>query len=761
MSVEPKIARIVTVNGIVQGVGFRPFVYQLAREHRLAGEVSNTSDGVLIRLEGTLVDIDRFQKDLIHRAPPLSRITDISVRPEPLKGSSDFTIVKSKSGQNISTLISPDVSVCKDCISELFDPADRRYRYPFINCTNCGPRYTIITDIPYDRPYTSMKNFVMCDSCQSEYDDPMNRRFHAQPNACPVCGPKATLCEPSGKLLYTQDIPDPIEKTATLLKEGHIVAVKGLGGFHLAVDAENDHAVKRLRKRKLREEKPLAIMSLDTEAVSRYASVYPEDKTLIESPQRPIVLLKKKAPFPLSEDVSPRNRTVGAMLAYTPLHYLLLASGFTGLVMTSANLSEEPIAIDNDEAFERLGGIADYFLIHDRDIYLRTDDSVVRNIRKKTRPIRRSRGFAPTPVFLRKKYPSVLAVGAELKNTICLTKDNRAFPGQHIGDLENRSTYEFFCMTIDHMKRILDIRPEIIAYDLHPDYISTQYAQEATGVEKVGVQHHHAHIVSCMAENQIPGPVIGFAFDGVGYGGDGTIWGGEVLVADEQGFKRAAHFATIPMPGAAAAIKEPWRMAVSLLHHAYGDSFSDLDIPFLKDLDPKQVRLLTRMMEKNLNSPPTSSLGRIFDGIAAFAGLRNIVYYEGQAAIELENIADADETGSYSVEWTNSSPLVVPTGQIVRQVADDIRNNVSPPVISARFHNTIVTIVRELADAVSRDTGIREICLSGGVFQNALLLEKAIDILSDKKYLVYTHTEVPANDGGISLGQAVIAGARR
>ena len=633
---EDNIAKRVEVNGIVQGVGFRPFIYQLANRHKIKGEVANTSSGVSIHIEGIRQNIESFCRDLSEKSPPLAYITEVSFYDEPVNDYKDFTIVDSKGQAVMTTLISPDVSVCDDCISELFDPSDRRFQYPFINCTNCGPRYTIIDDIPYDRPKTSMKHFKMCPICQEEYDDPENRRFHAQPNACKDCGPHISLYDNTRKKVAT---PNPIEKAATLLKQGGIIAVKGLGGFHLAVDAENNKAVARLRKRKYREEKPLAIMSYDVEHIRRYAQVEPEEEKLLTSPQRPIVLLKKIEPNSISEAVAPRNRYFGAMLPYTPLHYILLSHNFTALVMTSGNLSDEPIAIDNEDAFDRLSNIADYFLIHNRDIYLRSDDSIVRKSAGFTRFIRRSRGYVPIPVFLNKKVPSILACGAELKNTICLTKGNHAFLSQHIGDLENLASYDFFQLTIRHMKRILDINPEIIAFDLHPDYLSTRYAEEQQDIQKIQVQHHHAHIVSAMAENMLDGPVIGLSFDGTGYGSDGTIWGGEILFAEIEKFSRAAHFAYVPMPGSAAAIKEPWRMAVSYLYDAFGEGFWDLDLPFLKKIDHNKLKIIVKMISKQLNSPHTSSLGRLFDGIAAIAGIRNHVFFEGQAAMELEMLA--------------------------------------------------------------------------------------------------------------------------
>lgn len=750
------VARRLNVNGIVQGVGFRPHIYQLARSHQLMGEISNTSSGVSIHIEGSRENVDRFCKGFSFDLPPLAYITDIAQTPDTVRGLADFSILPSTAGLMRSTLISPDVSVCDDCLKELFDPADRRFRYPFINCTNCGPRYTIIDDIPYDRCNTSMKHFVMCEPCQSEYDDPQNRRFHAQPNACPVCGPRVTLHGSDGGLISCEN---PVEQAARYLKQGGILSVKGLGGFHLSVDACNTPAVERLRQRKHREEKPLAVMSPSLEIIQEYACIDSEEKALLNSFRRPIVLLRKKEPCPLSDAVSPRNNTIGVMLPYTPLHYLLLDQGFTALVMTSGNMSEEPIAIDNADAFARLSRMADYFLINDRQIYLRSDDSLVRRAAGADRVIRRSRGTVPVPVFLRRPLQPVLACGAELKNTVCLTSGNRAFLSQHIGDLENSATFDFFRMTIEHMKRILDIKPRLLACDLHPDYLSTRYALEAhqAGMDLVQVQHHHAHIVSCMAENRMQGKLIGLAFDGTGYGADGAIWGGEFLIADETSFERAAHLAYVPLPGGAAAIREPWRMAASYLHTVFGENMLDLDLPLLRDIEIKKLAFIQDMMVKDVNCPRTSSLGRLFDAVAAMIGIRYTVAYEGQAALELEMLAADGESVPYPYEWVPEDGYQILPHPIIRGVVRDIENRVSPAVISARFHQTVIRMAAGLCRVIRQDTGLNRVALSGGVFQNALLLNGLIRELSAERFEVFSQALVPANDGGISLGQAVCA----
>jgi len=750
-------ARRIEVEGIVQGVGFRPFVYQLANRHNLKGEVLNTSSGVSIHVEGIDKDIDSFCLELKKNSPPLARITDVSDYPETVKNHNSFSIAESRPDASRSVLISPDVSICNDCLKELFDTKDRRFRYPFINCTNCGPRYTIIDDIPYDRPNTSMKHFRMCGKCQAEYDDPENRRFHAQPNACHDCGPNVTLYDNKRKII---DGENPIKATAYLLKQGHIVAIKGLGGFHLAADAENDKAVYTLRKRKVREEKPFAIMSFDIEKIKRFAVIELGEEALISSYRRPIVLLKKKEPNPLSYEISPKNKYFGTMLPYTPLHYLLLQHDFTALVMTSGNRSEEPISIDNEDALNRFSDIADFYLTHNRDIYLRSDDSIVKRTAGETRFIRRSRGYVPTPVFLNRKIQPVLACGAELKNTVCITKDDKAFVSQHIGDLENLSTLEFFELTIRHMKRILNVDPEIVACDLHPDYLSTKYALSLNNVKVVRVQHHHAHIAGCMAENMIDGPVIGLSFDGTGYGADGKIWGGEILVVENSRFTRAAHISYIPMPGSAAAIKEPWRMAVSYLYDVFGEDMRGLDIPVLKAISEDKISFIIDMISKKINSPETSSLGRLFDGISAIIGIRNLVCFEGQAAMELEMLSEENTGKTYDYEWVSDDNVYkILTAPIIKGIVSDVHNGVHPSVIGGKFHRTVIRLFTELCKIMRKDTDIKRIALSGGVFQNSILLSGMVKSLEENGFKVYTHKLVPANDGGISLGQAVIAAA--
>jgi len=752
-----QVRKEIQVSGIVQGVGFRPYVYRLATDRNLRGNISNTPTGVTIEIQGSPDLVGDFVSHLSEEAPPLVQISRVMVREMPCKLEQYFEILPSHTAGHGDALISPDVAVCEDCLRELFDPQDRRHLYPFINCTNCGPRFTIIREIPYDRPRTSMSAFQMCDECRVEYEDPQNRRFHAQPNACWECGPQLEFWTAPGHAIKAVD---PIEAAAEHLQLGEILAVKGLGGFHLAVDALNSAAVERLRQRKRRVEKPLAVMVRDLEVARRFCEIDTEARRLLSSRQRPIVLLPKAKDTVIAEAVAPNHGDLGLFLPYTPVHHLLFSAGkVTALVMTSGNLSEEPIAIDNCEAVERLGSIADFFLMHDREILLRCDDSVVRSSTGRLRQIRRSRGYVPAPVRLHKELPQILAVGGELKNTICLTRHNFAFLSQHIGDLENIESFDFFCAAITYLSRILEIEPEVIAHDLHPDYLSTKWALQQKGVRLVGVQHHHAHIAACMAENRIDGRVIGLALDGTGYGTDGQVWGGEALISDYASSERTAHFAYVTLPGGAAAIREPWRMAVSYLAQTFGDGFLGLDIPFVRGLEREKTELILRMMAQRVNSPLTSSCGRLFDAVAALIGIRQEVNYEAQAAIELEMSGrSSSETDGYPLTihrqdgcWQiDPSPLF---GAIV----EDLRRKVCTETISRRFHNGLVETLVRLACLLRQESSINQICLSGGTFNNSLVFEPLIRKLESDGFEVFTHSEVPAGDGGLSLGQALVA----
>jgi hydrogenase maturation protein HypF len=764
----------IEVSGIVQGVGFRPYVYRLATARRLSGTIRNTSAGVTIEIQGLAETVQDFVERLPAEAPPLARITGLTVRSLPCNDDQGFRIVPSHDGEEVRTLISPDIAVCPDCLREMFDATDRRYRYPFINCTNCGPRFTIVRDIPYDRRSTSMAAFSMCPACLAEYENPVDRRFHAQPNACWKCGPQVELWDHSGKKIECRDA---IEETIARLHDGLVVAVKGLGGFHLAADAMNSAAVGLLRQRKERIEKPFAVMAPDLHAAQEFCELDEAASTILQSMQRPIVLLPKKKPSAITDEVAPFNRYLGIFLPYTPLHYLLLAEGgFKALVMTSGNLSEEPIAIDNREAVRRLNGLADYFLVHNRDILLRCDDSVVRVGGGIARQLRRSRGFVPVPVFLKNDQPAVLAVGGELKNTICLTKGKHAFLSQHVGDLENAESYSFFHEAVEHLERILEIRPEIIAYDLHPDYFSTKWALQQSGVRLVGVQHHHAHIASCMAENHLEGRLIGLALDGTGYGIDGNVWGGEVLIAGYEDFDRAAHFEYVPLPGAAAAIREPWRMAVSYLAHHFGREYvkHDLlknDIKFTRQLSPPKVDLILRMMEQRVNSPLTSSCGRLFDAVAALAGIRQEINYEAQAAIELEmamtssDVVSSEDENAYPIKLApdvvrGSGHWIIGTRPLFEALLEDLGRDVPAGAISRRFHDGLVEGFVQIATILRSKTALNRVCMSGGTFNNVYFSQRLETRLSETGFEVFTQKEVPSGDGGLSLGQAVIAAAK-
>ena len=751
------VRKAIDVAGIVQGVGFRPFVYRLAQECHLTGFIANTPAGVTIEVQGEGDRVDRFLDRLQNEAPPLAKITSLAARDTELQSDSAFQILSSRFDSFPKALISPDVAVCGDCLREMMNPRDRRFRYPFINCTNCGPRFTIIRDIPYDRARTSMVSFTMCNACQQEYDDPTNRRFHAQANACWDCGPQLQLWSAGGSRV---DLAEPIREAAKLLERDAIVAVKGLGGFHLACHARSEAAVNLLRDRKRRVEKPFAVMMRRVEDIEHFCVADEAARNLLISFERPIVLLPRQPNSPLASGVAPHNRFLGVFLPYTPLHHLLFASGkFEALVMTSANLSEEPIAIDNDEAARRLRGVADAFLVHDREILRRCDDSVVRIAAGRTQQLRRSRGFVPVPVPIEREGEPILAVGGELKNTVCVIRGREAFLSQHVGDLENLESYKFFEEAVSHFQRILEVHPQILAYDLHPDYFSTKWALAQTGMQRVGVQHHHAHVAACMAENHLDGRVIGIALDGTGYGTDGAIWGGEVLIADYAGFHRAAHFEYVPLPGGAAAIHEPWRMGVSYLSKHYGQKLAELELPFLQAIDPRRLQVVQQMIDREIHSPRTSSCGRLFDAVAAIAGVRSIVNYEAQAAIEFEMAAhDSTDEGAYPFDLIlEGSNWLVGTRSLFQWLLRDIQRNERVGDISRRFHTGLANVFVELAVTIREQSKLSRVCLSGGCFQNLLLFQLFLDGLRAKSFEVYFHSEVPAGDGGISLGQALVA----
>ena len=755
-----RLARI-SVRGIVQGVGFRPFVYSLATKHNLKGWVYNTSEDVKIEVEGEAAAIEQFEHALQTEAPPLAHIEGVTIKYHPPIGHKSFEIRHSQTVEGKYQLISPDVATCQPCLSELLDPEDHRYRYPFTNCTNCGPRFTIIEDMPYDRPKTTMRYFQMCPQCQAEYDNPLDRRFHAQPNACPKCGPQVDLVDNQGNQVTE---PNPIAAASQLLKEGKIVAIKGLGGFLLACDATKDTVAKTLRQRKKRSSKPFAIMVSDIDEAKKHCHVSPEEEKLLTSPQSPIVLMRWKEDSSVSREVAPNLKYLGIMLPYTPLHHILLRDTGLPLVMTSGNLSEEPIAKDNDEALRRLSGIADYFLIHNRDIYSRYDDSVATLERGTSQLMRRARSYAPYPMHLTFKAKQVLACGAEEKNTFCLTKDDYAFLSQHIGDMENMKTLEHFDSTISLYERLFRIEPEIIAHDLHPDYLATKYAQELGefGIKLVPVQHHHAHIASCMADNGLEAPVIGIAFDGTGMGTDGNIWGGEFLIADCRNFSRAGHLEYLPLPGGDAAIKRPYRTAIGYILTLLGENTLNQDVSLMRKVDEIEIEIIKRQIERKINSPLSSSMGRLFDAISALLGIRSEIDYEGQAAIELEMAAHEKDSANAHEKYPyhiveDKGIRIVQLRDLLSAIIEDLHQGIPKGRISAKFHNAVAQMTNEMCHLIANETGISQIALSGGVFQNRLLSGKTVELLEKSGFQVFTHRQVPTNDGGISLGQAVIA----
>ncbi len=768
----------IVVQGIVQGVGFRPFVYAQALRHSLSGFVLNDSLGVTIEIEGSSTALARFQRALREEPPPLARIDSVVIEQVQLRHESTFIIAHSQAANERQALISPDTATCNDCLQELFDPIDRRYQYPFINCTSCGPRFTIVQDVPYDRAKTTMRPFPMCPTCQAEYENPLNRRFHAQPNACPVCGPHVRL------LHWTHDdLPNstsnPITTTVQQLAEGSILAMKGLGGYHLACDALNVEAVQRLRQRKHREAKPFALMVPNLETARKLCAVSDAEAELLLSHRRPIVLLKQRSDrkSPLAPSVAPAYDTLGIMLPYTPLHHILLRSfaevlpqdRLPVLVMTSGNLSDEPIAYRDDDAQERLMTIADGMLTSNRDIHMRCDDSVMRVSAGGPQFLRRSRGYAPEPIALSFDLPlPLLACGGHLKNTFCLGKGHQAFVSHHIGDLENLETLTSFKEGITHFQNLFDIYPQAIIYDLHPEYLATKYALDTDIPQKIGVQHHHAHIASVLAEHKLIGPVIGVAADGTGYGTDGAVWGCEIMVADLLDFERTAHLRYVPLPGGEQAVRQPWRMAAAYLAQAYGDAFLKLDIPFVKRLDRSKWHVLSQMMTRSLNSPLTSSMGRLFDAVAALLGLpegvaQTALLYEGQAAIELEvhaTRAALTEIPAYPFSIEGQSPAIMDVSPLIRAVVHDIQQGVAVPHIASRFHRSIAELLAVACDAMRKQTGLNVVALSGGVFQNQLLLEQLRVRLEAMAFQVYVNRRVPPNDGGISLGQIAVGAAR-
>jgi hydrogenase maturation protein HypF len=783
----PSATRLkLTVRGAVQGVGFRPFVFRLATELALSGWVNNSAQGVMIEVEGAPATLERFLSRLERERPPHSFIQSLEPSWLDSVGYTGFEIRASETTGAPTALVLPDLATCPDCQGEIFDPGNRRYFYPFTNCTNCGPRFSIIESLPYDRPNTSMKRFEMCPQCQAEYRDPHNRRFHAQPNACPQCGPHLELWDQQGKsLLETAGDQAVLRAAAKAISDGQILAVKGLGGFHLMVAAENEAAVHRLRVLKHREEKPLALMCRSIQVVRALCEVSPLEERLLRSPECPIVLSQRHAPgleltaaaagatLPgraLAPSVAPGNPNLGVMLPYTPLHHLLLYLIGGPVVATSGNLSDEPICIEEREALERLGEIADLFLVHNRPIVRHVDDSVARVIAGRELILRRARGYAPLPLSLETpaiEQGSVLAVGAHLKNSIALAIGPQVFVSQHIGDLETDQALRAFRRAIADFQQLYQTAPSIVAADAHPDYLSTQFARELCREQTqrasqshdgpprlVSVQHHLAHVLSCMAENQLHPPLLGVAWDGTGFGLDGTIWGGEFFLIRKGDWERVAHLRPFRLPGGEQAIKEPRRTALGLLHAGMGDEgLNQTGLPTLQAFSPQELPLLRRMLERQINSPPTSSVGRLFDAVASLAGARQKVHFEGQAAMELEfALAGAAEEGAYALTLTpQEKVMVLDWLPLLKELLHDLQKGTALAVVSSRFHNSLVEAIVNVA----RHFGQERVLLSGGCFQNRYLTERAVHRLQAEGFRPYWHQRVPPNDGGIALGQVV------
>jgi len=748
--------RTIAIQGTVQGVGFRPFVHRLASELRLGGFVKNQTSGVCIEVEGEGGPLDEFLAQLVSKLPSLARIDEISWHRQLSRGDRDFRIESSEQVASGQILIPPDAASCDDCLSELFDPRDRRYRYPFLNCTNCGPRLTIVTGAPYDRERTTMARFLMCPACRAEYDDPTNRRFHAQPTACATCGPKLSALDADGRKI---EIEDTVHWFAEAILAGKIGAMKGLGGYHLICSAVDAEVVAELRHRKNRDEKPLAVMVADVTSAKALCELDAAEEELLTSWRRPIVLLRKRALSRLANEVAPGNPQLGLMLPYTPLHHLLLreVNGLP-LVMTSGNRSDEPIVCDEAEAVEVLRGICDLFLIHDRPIHVRCDDSVTRVIGGIESPVRRSRGYAPQPIAIPVECAApVLAVGGQLKNAFALGNGSRAILSHHMGDLDHFKAFGAFERDIALYEELFDLKPRCVAHDLHPDYASTRYAQKR-GIPCVSIQHHHAHMASCMAEHGLNEPVIGVTFDGSGFGPDGAIWGGEFLVGDYSRFNRVAHLRYIAMPGGEWAVREPWRMATAYLLDAKKECGE-----FAKRIPAASRRLIQTMIERKFNSPQTSSMGRLFDAVASLIGVKDRVSYEGQAAIMLDALAKSVAvSGSYPFEISADSQgvWIVDTRPIILSIVREINSGIEKGHMARRFHSTLVEIVSNVCSKVTKITEIRNVVLSGGTFMNELLTTEVSDRLTRQGLQVYRHRLVPPNDGGLCLGQLIIAASQ-
>ena len=749
----------ITARGVVQGVGFRPFAHRLASRCGLAGWVENTPGSVVIHVEGNAAALSRFRALFDSEIPPAARVTRLSVRKAAPAGVSGFAIRESRRDGLALSTIPPDIATCPGCLAELSDPADRRHGYPFTNCTNCGPRFTIVASLPYDRERTSMAAFPMCAACREEYANPLDRRFHAEPNACPACGPRLSVRGADGQPVETDD---PVGAVTRAILAGSIAAIRGLGGFQLAADATNDVAVRALRSRKRREEKPFAVMFRDVRSVRAAVRLGAADEAILRSPQAPVLLAPARARSPLAPSVSGGLPTAGVFLPYTPLHRMLLDRADRPLVMTSGNATDEPIAIGNDEAVSRLRGIADLFLLHDREVVQRSDDSVVRRVGRGIYPIRRARGFVPAPVTLPRSFPDVVGLGGELKNTFCFVKGDAAYLSQHVGDLEQAPVRDFYEEAYRFFRRFLDARPRAACHDLHPAYFTTAFADRAGADRLFALQHHKAHIYSALAETGFDGKAVGVAFDGTGYGEDGAIWGGEFFAVDGMEMRRAGHLAYFPLPGGDAAVREPWRTALSLLRETLGPAEAETAARELfPGVPPESVRRVLEALEKGINVAPTSSAGRLFDAVSAICGLCVRSTYEGQAPMRLEGVASRAAAGTYPFTLSEEGGgLAVDWSDVVRGVAADARGRLPAGTISRRFHDTLADAVVAAAARLAEGAGAGHVVLSGGVFQNATLLSRVLSGLRKRRLAPLIHRQVPANDGGISLGQAYFAAAR-
>ncbi|HEX6209422.1 MAG TPA: carbamoyltransferase HypF [Methylomirabilota bacterium] len=750
----------IAIEGVVQGVGFRPFVYRAAVRHGLAGSVRNSLQGALVEVEGDEQSLRRFLDEVTAPPAAISAGRRITLQwDEPRGGSDTFTIAGSAHDGEARLCPAPDLAVCDPCLGELSDPRDRRHGYALLACAECGPRFTMVAALPYDRERTTMGVFPLCARCRHEYEDPDDRRFHAEGIACPACGPTLTLHGADGNLVATTD---PIARATLTLLDGGIVAVKGIGGYHLACDATAGASVAELRRRKHREAKPLAVMVKDLAEACALGHLSEVEAGLLASSARPIVLARRRAAAPIADEVAPGCRDIGIVLPYTPLHHLLLQAVGRPLVMTSGNASDETIAYRDDDARRRLRGVADLLVAHDRPIQVPCDDSVARVVRGTPQLVRRSRGYVPLAIRLPLAASRpVLACGGELKHTFALVRGDQAFLGQHLGDLATESAFRAFLDAVAHWRRLLELAPDVVAHDLHPGYRSSIYARSLQGVERIGVQHHHAHVASCLADNGVDRRVIGVAWDGTGHGADGQVWGGEFLVADLAGFERAGHFEPVPLPGGDAAIREPWRMAAVFLRAAYGEAMTGLDLAFVRRLDRAAWRVLARAADQGLNAPLTSSAGRLFDAVASLLGLRDRAGFEAQAAMELEALAEPEADRIYAARLDDvEGALVVRTTDVVRGVVEDLLAEVPPSRIAARFHATLADVLARVCERIRAGTGLGAVALSGGVFQNAWLQAAAIGRLERSGFEVYTHGQVPANDGGLALGQAAVAARR-